>query len=149
MNSILRLKVWLSSVASILSKTASAMSCSAARISSQSPAAASMPCISALRPKFAATPKAAPARAAPSNGPALSLHEKALRLPCERLLVDERLWVRVAIDTSLSWLPIQRSGQGAVPVENALKPLSVVIASKANQSSGADLDCHVACGSSQ
>jgi hypothetical protein len=43
-----------------------------------------------LRPKFAATPIATPASAAPSSGPALSPHEKALRLPL--LLLRLSFW---------------------------------------------------------
>ena len=56
--------------------------------SSQSPRAASMPCISALRPKLAARPIAAPPSAAAMIGPAASLQENALRvslLPPPRL----------------------------------------------------------------
>src|SRR3982751_111480 len=62
---------------------------------------------------------AAPAMPAAMIGPLLSLHEKALRLPAPERLVprfedvrlDWRLWVRVAIVTSLANWKIQRSGE--------------------------------------
>src|SRR5438045_4473340 len=104
---------------------ASATSCSAARISSQSPTLASMPCISALRPKLAAKPMATPASAAPSSGPAFSPHEKALRfcdlppfspveLRFELLLrLDGRFWVRVDIDFSLAGFGVSTVGEEA------------------------------------
>jgi hypothetical protein len=80
-----------------------------------------MPCIIALRPKFAAKPIATPASAAPSSGPALSPKEKALRLSLLRLRsllllsfelplraevvrLDVRLPVRVAINSSMSMM---------------------------------------------
>ena len=47
--------------------------------------------LGARRPKLAAIPRAAPARAAPNSGPALSLHENALRFPLLRLRVPASL----------------------------------------------------------
>jgi hypothetical protein len=75
---------------------------------------------------LAAKPIAAPAIAAPRSGPALSPHEKALRLLLLRLSLrrfspdlprldedrdDVRLPVRVAINSSLSRSAIQRTGE--------------------------------------
>jgi hypothetical protein len=46
-------------------------------------------------------------------GPALSLHENALRSELELLRFDGRLWVRVAIENLLAWnRPSKRLGKG-------------------------------------
>src|SRR4051794_31024465 len=85
-----------------------------------------MPCISALRPKFAAKPSATPPSAAAMTGPAPSPHEKALRfsllpvrrLAVELLLFDERLWVRVAITPPLAgFTALNGQARAGVPVE--------------------------------
>src|SRR5687768_13203125 len=96
---MVRLMVWLGSVASILSKIASAMSCSALSTSSQSPARADMPWVKNFRPRLAAMAKAAPPIAALTRAPVpFEPKEKALRPfperdPVERLrllLLDVR-----------------------------------------------------------
>src|SRR5687767_8200516 len=92
-----RLKVCVSSVASILSKIAIAASCSAARTSSQSPAEPAIACIANLRPKLAAKPIAAPAKAAPTRAPVLVFpHEKAL-CPREPRVLEVRLLLRFEV----------------------------------------------------
>jgi hypothetical protein len=61
---------------------------------------------------------AAPAKPAAMIGPALSVHEKALRLCLllDVLRLGERLWVRVAIGLLLAdSLAIQRRLRAAVP----------------------------------
>src|SRR5687768_18403860 len=92
---MLRLKLWVSSVASIRSKIAIVASCSAARTSSQSPAVPDIAWVRNLRPKFAAKPIAAPASAAPTSAALLLLpQEKALSSRVElslRLLAGLRL----------------------------------------------------------
>src|SRR4029079_14722631 len=109
---MLRFQVCVESVASILSNTSRVMSCSVASTSSQSPAMPDTAWVMSLRPKLAAKPIAAPPSAAAMIGP-LSPHENALRSlelrlpPLERLRVDDerldcRLWVRVAINSSLA-----------------------------------------------
>src|SRR5690348_16098943 len=73
---------------------------------------------------------AAPARPAASSGPALSLHEKALRSllllprPPERLELrfDVRFWVRVAIQSSLAEARhINGRRRGDVPVARPVR----------------------------
>src|SRR4051794_28375104 len=86
-------------------------------------------------------PIATPASAAPRTGAAPSPHEKALRLPPPRLLedvrFDERLWVRVGMDSSLAGIArFNGWRRRGVPACSSLRG-----ASATKQSSPANLDC--------
>ncbi len=84
-----RMVDWLLSVASILSKIASVILCSVSSASAQSPLAALVAWTRSLRPKLAASPRAAPAAAAPMRALVLpSPQLNALLSPLDLWVVD-------------------------------------------------------------